>query len=139
MCTLAVPFLLGIHSRHIQDKLPLSIVLSWSPCERCLFGLLHLIFKGKRIDFVLSSPKWTLSLLSTDQSSKVGKPQFRCFSIIFISLCWKNRQELLACNSSSLSTARCWYRVKTAVNQKLNLVANHMILKLHLNTCYLYW
>ena len=42
---------------------------------------LFLNLEAKSIDFVLSSPKWILSLLST----------FNCFSISLISLCWQTR------------------------------------------------
>ena len=57
------------------------------------------------MDFVLSSPKCTLSLLSTNQSTKVEKSLFQCSSIVFIFLCWKTRLVSLAYNKSSLSTA----------------------------------
>ena len=72
----------------------------------------------------LSSPNYTLSLLSTNQSIKFEKSRFRCFSIVFISLCLKTRQVLLAYYISPLSTAwqpvACrWHKLKRAVDPKL--------------------
>ena len=55
------------------------------------------------MDFVLSSPKCTLSLLCTNQSTKVEKSVFRCYSIVFIFLC-KTRQVPPRHNKSSLPT-----------------------------------
>ena len=87
------------------------------------------------MDFVLSSQKYTLSLLSTNQSTKVEKSLFRCSSIVFIFLCWKTRQVSSVYNKSSLSTlvACRWYKLKRAVDPKLNLVVHQMSLMLYPN------
>ena len=58
-----------------------------------------------RMDFVLSSPQCTLTLLSTKQSTKVEKYQFRCSSIVFKTFCWKTRQVSSVYNRSSLFIA----------------------------------
>ena len=57
------------------------------------------------MDFVLYSPKYTLSLLSTNQSTKVENSLLRCSSIVFVFLCWETRQVSSVYNKSSLSTA----------------------------------
>ena len=57
------------------------------------------------MDFILSSPKYRLSVLSTNQSTKVENSLLRCSSIVFIVLCWETRQGSLVYNKSSLSTA----------------------------------
>ena len=57
------------------------------------------------MDFALSLPKCTLSLLSKNQSTKVEKSLFQCCSIVFIFLCWKTRLVSSTYNKSSLSTA----------------------------------
>ena len=64
-----------------------------------IFISLYWIFKGlaflilrlllKRIDLVLSSPKWMLSLLSTNQSHIKLKFLLSWISIFLIPLCWK--------------------------------------------------
>ena len=80
------------------------------------------------MDFVLSSPKCTLSLLSTNQSTRVEKSLFRCSSIVFIFLYWKTRQVSLIYNKSSLSTfVTCWHKLKRGVDPKLNLAVLHML------------
>ena len=45
-----------------------------------------------KIDFVLSWPKCTLNLLSTNQSHKLEKSLSSCFSISVTFLCWKTTQ-----------------------------------------------
>ena len=57
------------------------------------------------MDFISPLPKCTISLLSTNQSTKVEKSLFRCPFAVVILLCWKTRQVSLAYNESSLSTA----------------------------------
>ena len=62
--------------------------------------------EAKSIDFVLSSPKLILSLLSTNQSHILEKSTFSCFSIWLISLCWQTRHESLA-NRKRWNLAAC--------------------------------
>ena len=45
-----------------------------------------------KIDFVLSWPKCTLNLSSTNQSYKLEKSLSSCFSISVTFLCWKTMQ-----------------------------------------------
>ena len=54
---------------------------------------LFLNLEAKSIDFFLSSPKWILSLLSTNRSHVLEKSTINCFSIVLISLCRKTRHE----------------------------------------------
>ena len=54
------------------------------------FRSLYLV--TNKIDFVLSRPKCTLNLLSTNQSHKLEKSLSSCFSISVTSLCWKTMQ-----------------------------------------------
>ena len=85
---------------HIQDMLLPNVVLYLS---------LYLIFNwqiffacrllAKRTDFVLSSPKWILSLLSTNQSQRFSKSSLSHFSICTMSLCWYKIHELSAYKS----------------------------------------
>ena len=53
-----------------------------------LLILLSICFVPNSIRFVLSSPKWLLSLLSTNQSQTFEKFLYRFLSIYFKSLCW---------------------------------------------------
>ena len=59
----------------------------------------------KKIDFVLSSPKWMLSLLSTNQSHIKLKFLLSWISISLISLCLNIKQVSSAYKSSSHLTA----------------------------------
>ena len=63
----------------------------------CFLIFFFLSLEVKRIDFVLSSPKWILSLLSTNQSHILEKSKFNYFSISLISLRWQTKHESLAC------------------------------------------
>ena len=56
------------------------------------------------------------SLLSTNQSTKVEKSQFRCSSIVFTSSFWKTREVSSAYNSI---LAYYWHKLKSAVDPKL--------------------
>ena len=56
------------------------------------------------------------SLLSTNQSTKVEKSQFRCSSIVFTSSFWKTREVSSAYNSI---LAYYWHKLKRAVDPKL--------------------
>ena len=55
----------------------------------------NLTFTDKKIDLVLSSPKWMLSLLSTKKLLIKLKFLLSWISICLISLCWKIRQTRL--------------------------------------------
>ena len=50
----------------------------------------------KRMRFVLSSPKWIVSLLSTNQSHTFANSLYKTFSISVTSLCW---QKILVSSS----------------------------------------
>ena len=52
---------------------------------------LHLFEGVKRMEFVLSSPKWMLNLLCLNQLQMFEKFLFSCCSIILMSLYWKIR------------------------------------------------
>ena len=96
------------------------------------------------MDFVLSSSKCKLNLLSRNQSTKVKKSLFRCSSIVFIFLCWKSRQLLPAYNiyynKHYLQLVACrWNKLKRSVGPKLNLVAHHILLMLYPNLHFPYW
>ena len=54
---------------------------------------------AKIIDFVLSSPKCMVNLLSTNQSQTFLKSLFSCFSISSVSLCWYMRHESSTCKN----------------------------------------
>ena len=55
--------------------------------HQCPVGVKGLELEVKSIDFVLSSPKSILSLLSTNQSHILQKSSFIQFPILLISLC----------------------------------------------------
>ena len=55
-------------------------------------GFRSLCLVPNKIDFVLSWPKCTLNLLSTNQSHKLEKSLSSCFSISVTFLCWKTMQ-----------------------------------------------
>ena len=84
-----------IVSSNIQPK-----YVTFECCFICIF--LYLIFsfgtlfilrlEAKSIDLVLSSPKWMLSLLSTNHSQMFVKSSFNCFSISITFFPWKTRQ-----------------------------------------------
>ena len=63
------------------------------------------VFVPITMDFVLSTPKYILNLLSTNQSHSVLKYLFSLFSISFISFPSYARQESSAYNSRSHVTA----------------------------------
>ena len=69
------------------------------------FDFLILCLLPNKIDFVLSSPKWILNLLSTNQSQSILKFLFSADSISVISLCWNIKQVSSAYSNSSQSTA----------------------------------
>ena len=54
-----------------------------------------IFFEANSIDFVLSSPKWMLTLLSANQSHILEESTFNCFSISSTSLYQQTRLELL--------------------------------------------
>ena len=70
-----------------------------------------------------------------NQSTKVEKSLFRCFSIVFIFLFWKTRQVSSGYNKSSLSTAcgMSLIQLKRVVDPKFNLVVHHKLLMLYPN------
>ena len=79
-------------------------------CERCfIFTCLCLIFTWwtffdlrfleKRINLVLSTPKFILTLLSTNQSTMFSNSLLSCFSIPSTSLCWYKMHESSAYKS----------------------------------------
>ena len=57
-----------------------------------------------KIDFVLSSPKWILNLLSTSQSQSIPKFLFSATSISIISYSWNIKQVSSAYGNSSQLT-----------------------------------
>ena len=69
-----------------------------------LWSFLHLFKGAKRMDFVLSSRKWILNLLSTNQSQMFEKCLLSC-SIILMSLCWEIRPVSWAYSRRSQFTA----------------------------------
>ena len=66
---------------------------------------LNLRFQPNRMDLVLSSPKWMLSLLSRNHSHRLLKSLFKCVSISVTCLFWKTRQESSAYSNRSDDTA----------------------------------
>ena len=58
----------------------------------------------KRIDLVLSSPKWILSLLSTNQLHKLEKSLFNSDGMTYGFLSWNIKQESYAYSRSLQST-----------------------------------
>ena len=58
-----------------------------------------------KIDFVLSSPKWILNLLSTNQSQSMVKFLFNTVLISGICFCWNIKQVSSAYSNSSQTTA----------------------------------
>ena len=94
------PFIL-LHAFKVigfPDKISFKTQPRYVTCECCcIFISLYFIFSflallilrllAKIIDLVLSSPKYTVNLLSTNQSQAVSKSLFSCFSISSTSLC----------------------------------------------------
>ena len=81
-----------------------------------------------KIDFILSSPKCILSLLSTNQSQILLKSLVNCFFISVTFLCWKSRHESSAYRYKSHSTACSYHghKSKTVEDLKLNLAEHQM-------------
>ena len=85
-----------IGSFNIQPK-----YVTFECCFICIFFYLIFSFgtlfilrlEAKSIDLVLSSPKWMLSLLSTNHSQMFLKYLFQLFSISITSFHWKTKQE----------------------------------------------
>ena len=65
----------------------------------------NLRFEPNRMDLVLYSPKWMLSLLSRNHSHSLLKSLFKCFSILVACLRWKTRQDSSAYSYRSEDTA----------------------------------
>ena len=63
------------------------------------------VFPVKSMDLVLSSPKWILSLLSTNQSQSLLNSVLSLSEIVSRSLAWKTRQVSSAYRSISQPTA----------------------------------
>ena len=66
---------------------------------------LNLRLVPNRMDLVLSSPKWILSLLSRNHSHRSLKSLFKCVSIWVTCLCWETMQESSAYSKRSDDTA----------------------------------
>ena len=71
----------------------------------CFWFWLILYLLPNKIDFVLSSPKWVLNLLSTNQPQSILKFLFGADSISVISLCWNIKQVSSAYSNSSQATS----------------------------------
>ena len=78
-----------------------------TPCKRYLLAYCFLsTFWRKWIWFCFDLTKICAQLIVNKPINLSWKSWFRCCCIVFISLCWKTRQESSsACNSSLLSTA----------------------------------
>ena len=60
----------------------------------CSFGIfIILLLEAESTVLALSSTKWILSLLSTNDSQMFVKPSFNCFSISLAFFPWKTRHE----------------------------------------------
>ena len=69
----------SMHSRYFTLECCLICISPYFIFSFLTFFILNLV--AKSIDLVLSSPKWILSLLSTNQSQLLSKSLFSCFSI----------------------------------------------------------
>ena len=79
---------------------------------------LNLRFEPNRMDLVLSSPKWMLSLLSSNHSHRLLKSLFKCFSILVT--CQSNFLELLSRNVNKISSVI--YEIYTLGDLNINLI-----------------
>ena len=78
-----------------------------------------LCFGEKRMNFVLPSPKCTLSLLTTNQSAKVEKSLLNVFVLLLYSYVGKPdkyHRHIIKVHYLQLVACR-WYKLKRAVDQ----------------------
>ena len=89
---------------------------------------LKLRLELNKTDFVLSSAKCILILLSTNQSQILLKSLVNFFFISVTFLYWKSRHESSACRYKSHSALGSyhWHKSKTVEDLKLNLAEHHM-------------
>ena len=93
----------SIHPKYVTLLCCLILISPYLMSRSVWFFRCH--FVPNRIDFVLSSPKWMLSLLSMNYSQRELKSLFSCSSIVLVSFAVYIRQVSSAYNNSSELTA----------------------------------